>query len=154
MHGDAFAAGDVANDGLSANGIAAAGAINEHVALTFDADGAAVSAEDAADNAAESGVFFGGSGGGWFACGSELAQNLARGIFFVADCGPQIVGLAQAVVGGDALEVRVFNVFERNAIFAGLFVDQLFADFDGALALVNVQPVLDFVAGAGRTHYA
>src|SRR5580658_3872225 len=51
VDGDAFAAGDVADDGLSANGIATAGAIDEEVALSADDDGVAVGAEDAADHA-------------------------------------------------------------------------------------------------------
>ena len=38
---NAFAAGDVADDGLAANGIATAGAIDEKVALALDDDGIA-----------------------------------------------------------------------------------------------------------------
>src|SRR5580698_3790723 len=80
----------------------------------------------------------------------EFRQHLAGGVFAVADPSHQVVGPANAVVAGDALPVGVFDVFERDAIFARLFFDQLAPDFNRALALMNVEPVLDFVAGARR----
>ena len=82
--------------------------------------------------------------------GSELRQHLAGGILAVADAGHQVVGTAQSVVAGGSLQVGFFDVLERDAVFARFFFDQLAADFDGALALVNVEPVLDLVAGARR----
>ena len=51
MDGNAFAAGDVADDGLAANGVATTGAIDEEVTLSADDDGVAVAAKDAADDA-------------------------------------------------------------------------------------------------------
>src|SRR5208282_1801745 len=51
VDGNAFAAGDIADDGLAANGVATAGTIDEEVALSADYDGVGVAAEDAADHA-------------------------------------------------------------------------------------------------------
>ena len=49
VDGNAFAAGDVADDGLAANGVATAGAIDEQIAASADDDGVGVSAKDAAE---------------------------------------------------------------------------------------------------------
>src|SRR5208282_5215663 len=54
VDGNAFAAGDVADDGFAPNGVATAGAIDEQVALSADDDGVRVAAKDAADNASQS----------------------------------------------------------------------------------------------------
>ena len=52
VDGNAFAAGNVADDGFSANGVATARAIDEQIALSADDDSVGVSAsEDAADGA-------------------------------------------------------------------------------------------------------
>src|SRR5208337_4504695 len=40
------------------------------------------------------------------------------------------------------------NFLQRDAVFAHFFFDQLASDFNGALALVDIEPVLDLVAGA------
>ncbi len=42
------------------------------------------------------------------------------------------------------------DFLQRDAVLAGFLFDQLAADFDGALALVDLQPVLDLLAGAPR----
>ena len=56
----------------------------------------------------------------------------------------------------DATRCRllVLDFFQRDAVLARFFFDQLAADFDGALALVNVEPVLDLVARARRLDQA
>src|SRR6267378_28875 len=51
VDGNAFAASDVSDDGLAANGVAALGTIDEQVAGPSDHDGVAVSAKDSAHNA-------------------------------------------------------------------------------------------------------
>jgi len=43
----------------------------------------------------------------------------------------------------------VVNLAHRHFELAGLALQQLAADFDGAAALVLIEPVLDLVAGAG-----
>src|SRR5271156_1670406 len=62
VDGYAFAAGDVADDGLASDRITTFGAIDEQVALSANYDGIAVAAEDAADHAREAvgcGLLFG-----------------------------------------------------------------------------------------------
>src|ERR1700692_3243812 len=105
MHGDAFTAGHVANHRLSADGITTAGAINQQVAVTLYANGAAVvSAKDAAHDAANAGVFVGRSRCG-FRNWREFSQHLPRRVFAVSDGSHEIVGLTQTVVGSDALKI-------------------------------------------------
>src|SRR6185312_14059332 len=53
VYGDAFAAGDVAHDVLTANGIAAARAINQQLVVTLHLERSAVIAENSADHSAD-----------------------------------------------------------------------------------------------------
>ncbi len=77
----------------------------------------------------------------------EFRQHLAGRVLAVADARHQVVGTAESVVAGRSLQVGFFDFLERDAVFARFFFDQLFSDFNGALALVNIEPVLDLVAG-------
>src|SRR5258708_9785763 len=156
VHRDSFAASDVADDAFSADGITTAGAVDQHIALAFDHDGVVV-AKDAANYVRNGAGLIGESlgldvsgHGRRGAGGQEPCKNLPRGIFSVADAGHQVIDLAQSVASGNFQQVVVFDFFERDAIFARFFLDQLAADFDGPLALMNVEPVLDLVARAGR----
>ena len=81
--------------------------------------------------------------------GGEFRQHLAGRIFAIADARHQIVGTAESVFAGGPLPIGFFNVFQRDSVFASFFFHQLFSDFNGALALVDVEPMLDLVAGAG-----
>src|SRR5579872_2127996 len=151
MDGDALAAGDVTNHVFATDGVAAAGAIHQQIAMAFHADGivAAVSAEDPPDHAGNSARLF--TLGDWRGRGwRQSSQDLARGILAVSDSGHQVVNLPQAVVGGDFAQFFVFEFFQRDAVLACFFFDQLASDFDGALALMNIEPVFDLIAGAGR----
>src|SRR5580693_1081600 len=156
VDGHSFASGYVANDGFSANRVATAGAIDEQVTRSADDDGVAVAAKDSAHCA-------GKSAGETLACGllfaighrfsagrRELREHLAGGVLAVADAGHQIVGTAESVFAGGPLPVGFLDVFQRDSVFASFFFHQLLADFNGTLALVDVQPVLDFVTGARR----
>ena len=71
------------------------------------------------------------------------------GVLALAERGEQVGGRGDAVFVGDAAQVLVVDLAQRNFEFAGLALQQLAADFDGAAALVFVEPVLDLVAGAG-----
>src|ERR1700693_2554377 len=150
VDGHSFASRDVADDSLAANGVATAGAIDEQVALSADDDGVAVAAKDAAHYAGKAvgcGVLF-SVGHRFSARGREFRQHLAGRVLAVADAGHQVVGASESVFAGRSLQVRFFNFFQRDAIFARFFFDQLFSDFNGAFALVDVEPVLDLVASA------
>ena len=74
---------------------------------------------------------------------------MAGGVFAEADAGDEVGLRAEAVLVGDAEVVGVGEFFEGYVEFAGFALEELGADFDGALALVLVEPVLDLVAGAG-----
>src|SRR5271165_1097479 len=61
VDGNAFAAGNIADDGLSSNGIATACSVDQEVALSSNNDGVAVGSEDAPHHAGEAmgcGLFF------------------------------------------------------------------------------------------------
>src|SRR5579864_6946538 len=146
MNRYAFTPRYVANHGLTANRITASRAIHQQVAMALHSDSiAVVPAKDPAHHAANSGLFLPGPLGS-FRSRRQFAQNLARGILSVADCGHQIVSLAQPIVGSNALQICVFNVFQRDSVLAGFLLDKLPPYFNSALALVDVQPVLDFVS--------
>jgi len=155
VDGDSLAAGDVADDLFAADGVATARAIDEEIVLPFDLKGVRTFAEeDALDSVRHigegAGVGLGvGVFGGHRAAGFELVEHLARGVFAEADAGEEVLFVAKAVVVGDAVEVDGGEVGERDFVLAGFAVEELFADFDGAGALVFVEPVLDLVASAG-----
>ena len=124
MHSDAFAAGHIADDRLSANGITTARAVDEQIALALDADGVGViAAKHAAHDAAKSRRTSRASASGrrLGSRGRQFGQHLARGKLAVSDARHQIVDLAESIVGGDLLQLVVFDFFERNAIFARFF---------------------------------
>ena len=154
VHGDAFAARDVADDGLAANGIATARAVDQQVAVAFDHDGVASSPpKTRRTTLVKPPAWSALPRPTWAAApaGRKLRQHLAGGILAVANAGHQVVGTAQSVVAGDSLQVGVLDVLQRDAVFARFFFDQLAADFNGALALVDVEPVLDLVARRATT---
>src|SRR6266851_686270 len=91
VNGDSLATRNVADDALSTNGIATAGAVDQHIALTLDHDGVVV-AKDAAHNAGDGAGLVGEPFGlditghrRRCACGQQARQYLTRGIFSVAD---------------------------------------------------------------------
>ena len=62
--------------------------------------------------------------------------------------------MSQTILRSDLAQVIVLDVFQRYAIFARFFFNQFFADFNGALALVDVEPVFDFVASSRGLDHA
>src|SRR5580692_7840296 len=156
VHSHALASGDVADNAFSANRITTLRAVDQHVALPTNCDGVVVTEHSAhyAGNGARlrsqtlrldvAGNRVRRTGG------QQSRQHLPRGIFSVADARHQVVGFAQAVAGSNFLQIFVFDFLQRDAILARLLFDQLASDFDGALALVNVEPVLDLISRAGR----
>src|ERR1700676_1526947 len=100
VDGNAFAASDVADDGLAANGVATLGTINEKVAGPSDYDGVAVSAENSAHHTRNAARETAGRcllfsvGHRFSARGCEFRQHLAGRVLAVADAGHQVVGAA------------------------------------------------------------
>src|SRR5512146_3132698 len=155
MHGHALPASDVTDDLFAPDRIAAASAIDHQVVVTFDDECrvGGIAAENASHHASESTFFLliFEAGGRVFrrgTVGGKTAEHLARRILAVTDSGDEIFVTTQTVVLGYAVEGRFGDVFQRNAVLPRLFFDQLVADFNGALALVNVEPVLDLLACA------
>src|SRR5579862_1655346 len=152
VHRNSLAAGDIADDGLAADRVTTACAIHKQITGAADYDGVAVSAKNASYYARESGrsVLFLGVRHRLSAGGSEFRQHLPGGILAIADACHQVVVTAESVFAGNALPVGVFNIFQRDSVFASFFFDQLLADFNSTLALVNIEPVLDLVARTRR----
>ncbi len=72
-----------------------------------------------------------------------------RGVLALAERGQQIGGRGHPVLAGDAAQVLVIDLAHGHLETARLPLQQLAADFDSALALVLIEPVLDLVASAG-----
>ena len=113
MHGDAFAARDISDDRFAANRIAALGAVDHQIVDTFDLDDEIAAGPDGPRRRAELPACcgLGGSSAARFLLGNligrELVQNLARRVAAVAERGVQVFDLADAVLGRDALQVRL-----------------------------------------------
>src|SRR4029077_1707972 len=153
MDGNALATSDVADDGLAPNRVATAGAIHQQVAVALDANGVVVlvATEDAPHHARESARLL------LFLIGQRRAdrrrhasQYLTRRIFAVANARHEVIGTPRAVVGRNFLQLLVLNVLERYAILARFFLDELTANLNRALPLMDIEPMFDLVAGARR----
>src|SRR5580704_7429458 len=152
VDGDAFAAGHVADDGFAADRVTTACAIDQQVALSLDADGVVVlvATENATHHTGQAGGFLGlVFRQGFAGRGRQASQYLPRGEFSIADSGHEIVRASYAVVGGDLLQLFVLDIFHGHAVLPRFFLDQLSANLNGALALMDIEPVLDLVTGAG-----
>ena len=100
----AFAAGDVADDGFAANRVTTTGAVDQQVALSGHANGVVVLV------AAKNSPHYAGEAAGFlcFFLGDRLAscrrqspEDLPGRKFAVADARHQVVGAADAVIGGN-----------------------------------------------------
>src|ERR1019366_1922735 len=155
VHGHSLATSDVANNIFATNRITTLRAVHQQVVVSSYHDGRRFRAKHAADDAGESCrwvfVRFPYAGyPGRSVSGKHSRQNAARRVLAVTDGGQQVVGLGQPIFAGHARQLRFAKVLQGDAILASLFFDQLAADFDGAFALVHIQPVLDLLAGTRR----
>ena len=161
MDGDALAASDVADDLFAADGIATPRAIDEQIILTFDLQRVRAGEMEFADSVGHSRLD--GTGRlrlssllvsfGWIGVtGSEFIKNLVGSVFARAKRGEQIGGSSNAIFARDAAQVLIVDLVHGHFKAAGFALEQLAANFDGATALIFIEPVLDFVAGA-RTLY-
>ena len=156
MNGDAFAAGDVADDLFAADGIATSRAIDEEIVLAFDLERVGPGEVQLAHRVGHG--LLDGAGLLRLCClravwrigvaGRELVEHLVRGVLACAEGGEQVGGGGDAVFAGDAGEVLVVDLAHGDFESARFALKQLAADLDGAAALVFVEPVLDLVAGA------
>src|SRR5579859_122051 len=165
VHGHALAAGDVTNNLLAADGVATARTIHQQVIMPHDLDGGGIRpagsgacswshSQNAAHHVGEAallGSFFFRVrlGLSLFACRNQLAYNVAGRVLSVANAGHQVVRLGATIFRSYALKVFFSNALERQLESSGFALDQLASNFDGALALVQVEPVLDPLLGPG-----
>src|SRR4029077_1932549 len=147
VHGHAAAAGDVADDLIAGDGVAALGAMNHQVVVAANEDGGIVEAEHALDGGNELRRFLLGRLDERLA--GSLRQNLARGPFAVDEGGIEIVGAGTAVFGGDTHEIGVGNFLQADAAATRFLLEHAAAHGDGFFALVQIDPVADLAAGAG-----
>src|SRR5258708_6018422 len=80
----------------------------------------------------------------------HASQYLPRRIFAVANARHEVIGTPRAVIGRNFLQLLVLNVLQRYPILARLFLDELAANLNRTLPLMDIQPMLDLVAGARR----
>ena len=83
--------------------------------------------------------------------GNSRARTCRAGIFPVSNARHEVVGLAQSITRSDLQQIFVLDFLQRDAILARFFLNQLASDFNRPLALMNIQPVLDFVARHAKT---
>src|SRR5919204_4840795 len=154
MHRHAFTAGDIANYIFAANGIAASRPVNKQIVVAFYLYGVVVTPKNTPHHAGDSVAFF-------FVCFSRLLgcdrhqfrKHLPRRKLAVANAGQQVLSPAEPIICSYSPEFFFFYVLQRDAVFARFLFDQLASDLDGAFALMNVQPVFDLVARAGRLRH-
>ena len=152
---DAFAAGDITDDLFTTDGVTTACAVDQQVVLALHLERVrSLAEEDALDRIRHLpervaddalGRRFHGDGRAWL----QFVEHLARGVLAEADACQQLRVGSETILAGDFVEVGLGVFGERHLILAGLAVEQLAANLNGAFALVLVDPVLDFVAGAG-----
>jgi len=143
---DSLPSRHVADDGIALDGIAALGAVDHHVVKTVDLDDRVVVL-----TLTGRGLFDDGRRRRLFhnLLGHRLLQHLACGELAVAERGVKVLDLSHAIFGRNAFEVVLLDARELHAEPAGFLFEILLADLDGALALIGVDDVLDFIARAG-----
>src|SRR6266508_970613 len=146
MNRDAFAAGDVADDLLAADRIAAPRAKDHQVVEAANLDLLFTGAEHPPDhgrNGALRGLF------AQLFAGHQLDEDLLRLDLPVPDCCEHVVDLADREVGEDARKaVAIDDRFGVQIVPARFLVEQFASELDRARFLLRMNQVLDLVAGA------
>src|SRR4051812_46894799 len=149
VHRDTLAARHVPNNFFPADRVTTLRAIDQRIVMSGDLERRAITATkhapyDAGD-AAGFRLVVARRGRFGIDRRRQLREDAPRRELAVSNPGQQFVRLAQAVLIGNFREVIVANFLQRNAILSRFLLDQLAADFNGALALVDVEPVLDLL---------
>ncbi len=150
VHGDTAAAGDVADNFVAGNGIAALGAVNEQIVVTFYNEGSLAEAQHAFYCFYEGRLSVNGFGlGGFFRLTEKARENLAGGIFSETNGGVKILNFGKAVIGNEFQDVRFRNFLEAAAEMTRFVFEQAFAHFSGFFAFLLVDPMTDFAFRRG-----
>src|SRR5580692_1071116 len=147
VHRDAAAAGDVADDVVAGNRIAAFCAIDEQIVVAFDDQRSFAKAEHALDglDKRRPGIFrfrF----PDLFRFAKQARENLPRGIFAKTDGGVEILLFREAVVSEQFFPLRFGNFLEAAAELPGLLLKKLLAHVGGFFAFVQIDPLADLAA--------
>src|SRR5271163_421184 len=147
VDGDAAAAGDIADDVVAKNGVAAFRAIDHQVVVAAHHDGCVVHAEHALDGGGNFRKrFFGGRARHGLAAG--LRQHLPRGPFPVTKIGVEVLDARAAVFGGHAQPLLLRNFLQADTRLPRFLLKQLAPDIGGLLTLVQMNPLADLAARA------
>src|SRR5258706_2316433 len=155
VHGDAATTGDIADDFVARNGVAALGAVNEQVVVAFDDERSFAETEHALDGLDQGGLgvntfrLF-----GFFRLAEEAREHLARGIFSEADGSVKILSLGEAIIRNKFVDVGFGNFFQASAEVARFVFEETLAHFRGFFAFLLVDPVADFAFRRGRFYEA
>src|SRR5271168_163230 len=152
VDGYAAAAGDIADDFVTGNRVAALGAKDEQVVVAVHLDGGLAESQGFFDGGDELGRRLRSGVGKGLA--QYFLQRLARREFSVAERGVEIFRARAAVIRRDLGDSLVVNALQAYAEVPGFFFQQFAAEVGGLVAFVQVDPVADFAAGARAAHEA
>jgi len=152
MHRDALAAGDIADDLFAADGVATARAVDQEIVLAFHLERLRALPKKTRLTASDiwpSVLLTTPSGAaGSIAMVEPGSSLLSTGALSTCRSRrrPAARRACQAILRGNLVVVGLVILGERDLVLARLALQQLATHFDGALALVLVEPVLDLVA--------
>src|SRR5208283_1613552 len=142
VHGNAATPGDVSDDVVTGNGIAAFGAEDQQIVLTTDDERGFAKTQHALNGFNQRGL---GIVGGLVRLLGGLAeiagQDLAGGIFAKADGGEKIFGLGETVFSGELCQIFSRNFLEALGEIAGFIFEEALAHFGGFVAFLCVDEV-------------
>ena len=155
MHRHALAARHVADDRFAADRIAALGAVDQQVVHALDLDDQVARCRRGRPERRKRGrgrrlllLFLLQA----HRVGRQLLEDLPRGELPVAERGVQVVHLREAVLGSDALEIRLADPGQLHAHAARFLLEVLLADLDGLGPLGGVDDGADLVARPRGPH--
>src|SRR5260370_13187447 len=155
VHGDAAAAGDVADDFVPRNGIAALGAVYEQVVVALHDQGRFAESQHALDALDEGGPSVQGLGfRGFFRFSEKTREHLPSGIFSEANGGVEILHFRKAIIGSKFEDVGFGNFLDAAAEVARFVFEQALAHFPGFFAFLLLDPVTDLALRRARLHKA
>src|SRR5215831_1095190 len=150
VYGNSAAAGDVSDDLIARDGVAAFGAEDQQVVVALDDQGSFPDAQHAFDGFDQGGLGVVAGFVGLDAFAEHFRQHLPRGVLPEAHGGKEILHLGQAVIGRGFLQFGFFDLFERASESARFLFEQAAAHFGGLFALAHVDPMANLAFGARR----